>query len=297
MTIDNYKLIDLAKTIRKGHFKNIILLVGAGISTSAGIPDFRSDNKSIYNKYVKNYYLPHKECLFSLKYFVYNPFPFYHFINMMFSSFSSCKATITHHFLKNLCELNIVRRIYSQNIDGLEIEAGVPLEKLIQVHGSYSSISCSNCRNPFYDFNLFWDTLKLLFGSLDITFFKKVSEDGIIVDHLINIDKLKCYNCNIGYYKPDIVLFEESLTDKFQSYFQDDINYCDLLIIIGSSLQVQPICMLPQMIKSIIPKILINRNLVENFHPNNEIKVINDFFWLGECDDASSILSKVLFDT
>jgi len=56
--------------------KNIIVLTGAGISTNAGIPDFRSSKTGLYSN-LKKYNLPYPEAIFTLEYFKVNPEPFY----------------------------------------------------------------------------------------------------------------------------------------------------------------------------------------------------------------------------
>ena len=61
-------LEDLAKGLSNGRFKNVCVMAGAGMSVSAGIPDFRSPKTGIYDN-LKSFNLPYPEAIFELKYF------------------------------------------------------------------------------------------------------------------------------------------------------------------------------------------------------------------------------------
>ncbi|XP_013142158.1 PREDICTED: NAD-dependent protein deacetylase sirtuin-2-like, partial [Papilio polytes] len=67
-----------------------------------------------------------------------------------------------------------------------------------------------------------------------------------------------CTECP-GIIKPDIVFFGESLPERFQTCLQEDFQKCDLLIIMGSSLEVQPFASLIDMVPEWCPRLLINR--------------------------------------
>lgn len=80
-----------------------------------------------------------------------------------------------------------------------------------------------------------------------------------------------------GIMKPDIVFFGESLPEKFHSTIELDKTKCDLLIVIGSSLKVRPVALIPSSIASDIPQILINREKLDQFTFDVEL--------LGNSDD------------
>lgn len=103
----------------------------------------------------------------------------------------------------------------------------------------------------------------------------------------------KCEKCST-LVKPDIVFFGENLPDKFYTLPPKDFKECDLLIIMGTSLEVQPFASLIHQVNDKCVRLLINREAVGrnsfpflgdglNFDsPTNR----RDVVWLGDCDDG-----------
>src|ERR1700754_5350784 len=112
---------------------------GAGISTSAGIPDFRSPDTGLYANLAR-LNLPYAEAVFDINYFRNNPLPFYTLAHELFPG--KFRPTITHAFIKLLHQKGKLHRCYTQNIDTLERMAGVPDFKIIEAHGSFASHRC-----------------------------------------------------------------------------------------------------------------------------------------------------------
>ena len=108
--------------------KNIIVMVGPGISVSAGIPDFRSPGTGLYSK-LESYNLPYPEAIFSLDFFKKNPEPFYALAKEIYPG--SHNPTPTHYFLKLLADKKKLLRVFTQNIDSLEIIAGIKPELIV----------------------------------------------------------------------------------------------------------------------------------------------------------------------
>ncbi|XP_046966752.1 NAD-dependent protein deacetylase Sirt6 [Vanessa cardui] len=118
----NEKCIALAELIKES--KHIVVHTGAGISTSAGIPDFRGPNG-----------------VWTLEKEGKKPS-----INI---SFADAKPTKTHMILKKLVESNKVQYIISQNIDGLHLKSGLPRKYLAELHGNMFIDECNLCKRQF----------------------------------------------------------------------------------------------------------------------------------------------------
>lgn len=123
-------------------------MVGAGISTSAGIPDFRSKGTGLYHN-LKKYNLPYPTAIFEVDYFRKQPKPFFSLAKELYPG--NFKPTPCHYFIKLLCEKGLLLRHYTQNIDTLERIAGVPGEKLVEAHGTFHTNHCINkrCKQEF----------------------------------------------------------------------------------------------------------------------------------------------------
>jgi len=151
----------------------------------------------------------------------------------MWNDLGEARPTKTHYFIKLLEKRNMLRRLYTQNIDGLESACGIAAEKIIECHGTLSRASCTECKQPF-----------------DIHLMRRSVLDGQCPIH--------CVGCG-GLVKPDITFFGEQLPEKFYSLARDDFDECDLLLILGTSLKVAPFNSLVSDVEDVVPRVLINR--------------------------------------
>lgn len=119
--------------------QNIIVLTGAGVSVSCGIPDFRSRG-GIYSR-LEEFELDDPQQMFDIDYFRYCPQTFYSFAKEIYPS--NFKPSPSHMFIKLLETRQILLRNYTQNIDTLEQVAGI--NRIIQCHGSFATASCITC--------------------------------------------------------------------------------------------------------------------------------------------------------
>lgn len=252
-------LENVCETIRNS--KNIIVLTGAGVSVSCGIPDFRSRD-GIYQRLRVDFpTMPDPQSMFDIGYFARDPRPFYEFAKEIYPG--QFQPSLSHRFIKLLERKGKLLRNYTQNIDTLERVAGI--ENVIECHGSFATASCTRCKYSV-DAEAIQD--EILNQQIPIC---KICEAQSTKDYedIVNAGFERPLNYTqlvaAGVMKPDIVFFGESLPDKFHSTIEMDKSACDLLIVIGSSLKVRPVALIPSSINPTIPQILINREQLDHF--------------------------------
>lgn len=252
----------------------IIVMAGAGISTSAGIPDFRTPGTGLYSQ-LEKYKLPYPEAIFSIDYFRNNPKPFFTLAKELYPQ--KFTPTPTHFFLRLLQEKEKLLRIFTQNIDALERIAGVDPEMLVEAHGTFFSAHCISCR---------------------------AEQDVKLIEKLIFEDQIPtCSKCE-GFVKPDIVFFGEGLPSRFHQCVQQDLPKADFLIILGTSLKVAPFNRLVSYVGTDCPRLLINMEpagtSLSLFDLNSSGLLFDspanrrDVFYKSSCDDAVFELAKLL---
>ncbi len=148
--LDSLDLDGIVSYIKSGKAKKIVTMAGAGISTSAGIPDFRSPGTGLYDN-LQEYNLPDPQAVFDISFFRGNPAPFYKLAKSLYPEESKFKPTPCHHFIKLLADKGLLLRHYTQNIDTLERLAGLSDELLIEAHGTFHSAHCTDnsCKKEY----------------------------------------------------------------------------------------------------------------------------------------------------
>ncbi|KAL1007778.1 hypothetical protein UPYG_G00091480 [Umbra pygmaea] len=227
-------LEDLAIRIRDKEYKRIVVMAGAGISTPSGIPDFRSPGSGLYDN-LQQYNLPYAEAIFEINFFHHNPKPFFALAKALYPG--NYQPNLAHYFTRLLHDKGQLLRMYTQNIDGLERLAGIPPGKLVEAHGTFATATCTVCRRNYKGEELRPD---IMTGTIP-----------------------KCPTCK-GVVKPDIVFFGEELPPHFFNYLKD-FPRADLLIIMGTSLEVEPFASLAGAVRGSVPRLLLNRDLVGPF--------------------------------
>ncbi|CAB1425078.1 unnamed protein product [Pleuronectes platessa] len=229
--------------------KRILVLTGAGVSVSCGIPDFRSRD-GIYARLAVDFPdLPDPQAMFDIEYFRRDPRPFFKFAKEIFPG--QFQPSPCHKFISMLDKRGKLLRNYTQNIDTLEQVAGV--QRIIQCHGSFATASCLVCKH-----------------TVDC---EAIREDifNQVVPHCP-----RCPDIPMAIMKPDIVFFGENLPEMFHRAMKQDKDEVDLLIVIGSSLKVRPVALIPNSIPHEVPQVLINREQLP--HLNFDVEL------LGDCD-------------
>ncbi|XP_041131944.1 NAD-dependent protein deacetylase sirtuin-3-like isoform X2 [Polyodon spathula] len=227
-------LEDVARLIKHNEYRRIVVMAGAGISTPSGIPDFRSPGSGLYDN-LQQYDIPYPEAIFEINYFHHNPKPFFALAKELYPG--NYKPNYAHYFIRLLHDKGLLHRIYTQNIDGLERLAGIPSSKLVEAHGTFATATCTVCRTSYPGEDLRADILE-----------SKVP---------------KCLTCK-GVIKPDVVFFGEELPQCFFLYLTD-FPVADLLVVMGTSLEVEPFASLAGAVRDSVSRVLINRDLVGPF--------------------------------
>ena len=253
------ELRQVAKWIKDGHAKRVVVLTGAGVSVAAGIPDFRTPGTGLYDN-LQKYNLPYPEAVFDVQFYSNNPQPFCALAKEIWPGLTH-SPTLTHSFLKLLSDKGLLLRNYSQNIDGLEFLAGIPPEELVECHGHFRTASCIRCGHA-------------------------ADGDGVKETIVERAQAPTCSKCK-SYVKPDIVFFGESLPDRFHKLLRMDVLKADLLLVMGTSLQVAPVSMIPNMVRC--HRALFNRDEVMNIRGGGK-----DVFVEGDCDKNVEILCDLL---
>ncbi|TID21545.1 SIR2-domain-containing protein [Venturia nashicola] len=296
--IEKYKTMDdAAGLINKS--KNILVITGAGISTSLGIPDFRSKTTGFYSK-LRDMGFEEPEEVFDLENFDTNPSTFYALAGDILPDLH--RWTPTHQFIRLIQDKGKLLRNYTQNIDNIESHAGIVPEKLIQCHGSWATATCRKCKHQVPGEQLFDDvrakqvSLCKKCGELEVPpqgqkrkrspnslTKRKKRKEGEFDDDDDSDGKYDIVQP--GVMKPDITFFGEKLPDKFFDTLQDkDRNVVDLVIVIGTSMKVAPVSEIPQFVPAGVPQIYISRDPIH--HINFDINL------LGSSDEVVSALCQ-----
>ncbi len=187
-----------------------VALTGAGISVPSGIPDFRTPGEGIWEK-VDPMEVAHIDA------FLRDPARFWGFYRERLRLLGDVEPNAAHGVLAELERQGHLDAVITQNIDTLHTRAGS--ERVIEVHGSIRTASCQSCgrRYPMEE------VVPGLFG-----------EDGAAV----------CSECG-GPVKPDVVLFGEMLPVEAMAEAEALAERAELMICVGSSLEVFPVAGLP----------------------------------------------------
>jgi NAD-dependent deacetylase len=197
----------LAELIRESSCT--VALTGAGISVPSGIPDFRTPGEGIWEK-VDPMEVAHIDA------FRRDPARFWGFYRQRLRMLGDKEPNGAHRALAELERRGLLEAVITQNIDTLHTRAGS--ERVIEVHGSIRTSSCQTCGAHFP-----LERVESLFG-----------DDGAAL----------CAECG-GAVKPDVVLFGELLPDRAMAEAESLAARADLMLCVGSSLEVYPVAGLP----------------------------------------------------
>ena len=192
--------------------KKIIAFTGAGISTESGIPDFRSPG-GIWNRYDPED--------FTIQKFLSSPAARKTIWKMSLEGglLTEAEPNSAHYAIAELYQLGKLDCVITQNIDNLHQKAGVPEDKVFELHGNTQWVVCLNCHRRFP----MSEVLQM------------IREGAEVPD---------CPDCH-GNLKPDAVFFGEALPQETLQEAIRRAQNCDLFIVIGSTLIVYPAAYIP----------------------------------------------------
>ncbi|ODQ63761.1 SIR2-domain-containing protein, partial [Nadsonia fulvescens var. elongata DSM 6958] len=262
--------------------QRVLVVTGAGISTSLNIPDFRS-SRGIY-KQIEHMGLSDPQEVFDMSLFSHDPRPFYTVAHRIL--YDSDVYSPTHGFIKMLEDRGKLLRNYTQNIEDLEYKAGISRDKIVQCHGSFAGATCTKCGYKVPGSSIFPDirAQKVARCPECVESYKltqnnvKKGKSNSSYNSSSDDDDSENEYAHIGVMKPDIVFFGEPLPHRFHDLIVQDVLDCDLLICMGTSLQVSPVCDIPRYTPANVPQVYVSLQPAKRFN--------FDITFLGKCDDV-----------
>lgn len=204
---------DLYQLLKESKFCTVF--TGAGISTLSGIPDFRSPN----GVYSKKFHGLDVEDILSIDCFLRSPELYYEWAGPFIYELEKYSPNVVHRVIAELEKRGIVKMTYTQNIDMLHQRSGC--KKLGELHGSPEIHTCLKCGKKFP--------------------YPEIS------GKVLRNEVPHCTSCG-GLVKPNIVFYGECLDENLLISAERDLRKTDLLLVLGSSLTVNPAAALPRIV-------------------------------------------------
>lgn len=191
--------------------ERVLVFTGAGVSTESGIPDFRSPG-GIWDRYPIVYYDeflrdPEAQRRYWLR------------SRETYPVLAAAEPNPAHYAIARLDTLGKLLLVVTQNIDGLHQRAGLPPEKVVELHGNHHEVACIECgvRTP---------------------------RQAIQAELVAGVEVPHCARCG-GLLKNCTVSFGEPLPEAALRAAERAARECDLCLVVGSSLVVYPAAYVP----------------------------------------------------
>lgn len=221
--------------------KHAVALTGAGISTPSGIPDFRSSGTGLWSK---------DEPLeaASLTTFRTRPERFFSWFRPLADQIFNAQPNAAHYALAELEKAGRIKSIITQNIDVLHQKAGS--ETVIEMHGTMRTLTCSQC-------------------------YHQVQAELYLASFVESGEMPHCPICG-QVLKPDVILFGEQLPQTAWFKAQKEARQCDLMLVVGSSLEVLPVAGLPMQALDRGAHLIIVNNTETYLNVRADVTVLED---------------------
>jgi NAD-dependent deacetylase len=190
--------------------RHAVAFTGAGISTPSGIPDFRSPESGLWAK-------NDPMVVASIHTFRTEPSVFYEWMRPTARLFAEARPNAAHLALAELEELGLLNAVITQNIDNLHQMAGS--RRVLELHGHLRETVCIRCH-------------------------RTVSAEGLLPEYMLSGQVPYCDACG-GALKPAAVFMGEPLPVDVFSDAEREVQACDVMLVVGSSLTVVPAATLP----------------------------------------------------
>lgn len=202
--------------------QHAVALTGAGISTPSGIPDFRSRDSGLWERYD-----PMEVASFVG--FKQNPEAFYDWIRPLLDTIMAAQPNAAHQALAQLEAYGPLEAVITQNIDMLHQKAGS--KNVLEVHGHLREVTCLRCY--------------------------AIYQTAVVLDDYLATGQVpRCPACG-GVLKPNVILFGELLPVSILNQARRHTRTCDVMLAAGSSLEVAPAGDLPLLAKQAGARLII----------------------------------------
>jgi len=229
--------------------KRVAAFTGAGISVESGIPPFRGEG-GLWTQYDPNF--------LEIGHFKHSPKASWELLKKIFyDGLADAQPNAAHLTLAAMEKRHLLETVITQNIDGLHRKAGN--RKVYEFHGTLKTLICLGCSKEYP------------LSEVDLSFLPP-----------------ECRLCG-GLLKPDVVLFGEPIPEpaNSQSFFEAEI--ADVLLVIGSSGEVMPACIIPFVAKGHGATVIeVNLNESQFTHQ------VTDVFLQGKATEAMTELGEAL---
>lgn len=209
MNLDNTTIRTAAGLVRQS--RHMVALTGAGISTPSGIPDFRSADSGLWEQ-------SDPMVVASLQAFLRDPQPFYQWFRPLLDTIMQAQSNPAHQALARLESAGKLQAVVTQNIDGLHSQAGS--QTVYELHGHLREMTCMRCQQV----------------DLAAPVISAFMADGNVPHH----------HCG-GILKPNVIFFGELLPQRIYAASVTTLQHADLVMVVGSSMEVAPASELPLM--------------------------------------------------